>query len=96
MCNKFLFCKKAPPTFDQKSELRVTLKKGTYLLIWYISVGNQLLAVQFFFTEAQLFTETKIHSKLIKLHTIGSTLGPWALDVGSYNYFEPIEILMAI
>jgi len=23
-------CEKAPPTFNQKSELRVTLKKGTY------------------------------------------------------------------
>jgi len=28
--------------------------------------------------------------------TIGSTLGPRALNMGSLNYFEPIEMLMAI
>jgi len=28
--------------------------------------------------------------------TIGSTLGPRALNMGSFNYFELIEMLMAI
>jgi hypothetical protein len=28
--------------------------------------------------------------------TIGSTLGPRALNVGSFKYFEPVEMLMAI
>ncbi len=39
-------CEKAPPTFNQKSELRVTLKKG-YLLQWYTSVGKPI-AVKIF------------------------------------------------
>ena len=53
-------------------------------------------------TEPQLCTETNlksVHRLLIKLHTrvvmnstIGSTLGPRALDVGSLNYFEAFEI----
>ncbi len=44
---RFQNYKKVPPTFYQKSELRVTLKKGTYcnyILVW----GNQLLTTQTF------------------------------------------------
>jgi len=48
-------CKKAPPTFNQKSEPRVTLKKG-YLQQWCRSVGMPIAEI---FTELQLFTETK-------------------------------------
>ncbi len=52
-------CEKAPPTFNQKSELRVTLKRGIYcnsIEVW----EHQLLATLDFFTEEpQLFTETK-------------------------------------
>ncbi len=43
-------CENAPTTFNQKSELRVTLKKG-YLLQWCRSVGTGYLN---FFTEPQL------------------------------------------
>ncbi len=40
-------CEKAPLTFNQKSELRVTLKRSTYwngILVW----GDLLLATQTF------------------------------------------------
>jgi len=51
-------CEKVPPTFNQMSLLRVIIKKG-YLLQWYISVGNPIAGYLNFFTEPQLFTETK-------------------------------------
>jgi len=51
-------CEKAPPTFNQKSELKVTLKKG-YLLQWCRSVGTPIAGYLKIFTEPQLFTETK-------------------------------------
>ncbi len=51
-------CEKAPPTFNQMSLLRVTIKKR-YLLQWYISVGNPTAGYLKFFTEPQLFTEKK-------------------------------------
>jgi len=73
-------------------------------LQWYRSVGKPI-AVKIF-TEPKLCTETNlksVHSLLIKLHTrvvinstIGSTLGPRALDVGSLNYFEAFEMFIAI
>ena len=86
----------------------MTLKKG-YLLQWCRSVGTPIAGYLKFFTEPQLFTETKkailksVHRLLIKLHTrvvmngtIGSTLVPRALDMGSLNYFEAFEMFIAI
>jgi len=51
-------CEKVPPTFNQMSLLRVTIDKR-YLLQWYISLGNPIAGYLKFFTEPQLFTETK-------------------------------------
>jgi len=67
---------------------------------------TQLLATKFFLLNLNFFTETNlksVHRLLIKLHTwvvmnstIGSTLEPWALDVGSLNYFKAFELFIAI
>jgi hypothetical protein len=62
-----------------------------------------------FFTEASTFYRNKetnlksVHTLQIKLQTsvimnstVGSTLGPGALDVGSLNYFEAIKLVTAL
>ena len=83
----------------------MTLKKG-YLLQWYRSVGKPIAGYLNFFTEPQLFTETnlkyvqrlliKLHTRVVMNSTIGSTLGPGALDMGSLHYFEAFEMFIAI
>ena len=38
----------------------------------------------------------KLHTRVVMNSTIGFTLGPRALDVGSLNYFEAFDMFTAI
>jgi len=85
----------------------VTLKKE-YLLKWYRSVGKPIAGYLNFFLNLNFYRRKEtnlkyVHRLLIKLHTrvvmnstIGSTLRPRALDVGSLNYFEAFEMFIDI